>query len=58
LVPVDDPEALAGKILEVLDHEEQSKEMAMKGKQWVLKNATLEPMVQNFINLYQSLIPQ
>lgn len=57
LVPPNDPQKLAGKILETLSDPVPAKAMAQKGRKWVLENASAEKMVNDFIHLYQSLIP-
>lgn len=56
LAPANDSNALAEKILYVLDHQEESKKMAEKGYEWVMKNATVEKMTDNFLQLYQSVL--
>lgn len=55
LAPVGDAAALADKILFALSHPKESKELAARGREWVLENATVEPMVRNFLDLYGSL---
>jgi len=56
LVPVDDPYALAERIVYALENRHVSGDMAKKGREWVLKNATIDTMVENFIKLYSSLM--
>jgi glycosyltransferase involved in cell wall biosynthesis len=57
LVPVGDAPALAEKISFVLKHAPEAKALAQRGREWVLQNATVEPMVRNMLDLYGSLAP-
>ena len=56
IVPPSDPQGLAKKILEVLENPVPGKEMAQRGRKWVLENATAEKMTSDLLGLYQSLL--
>lgn len=55
LVPRNDPDSLAQKILHALQNRPQAKTLAQKGRRWVMENASLEKMTENFLNLYGGL---
>ena len=56
IVPPNDPRSLSQKILQVLENPGPSREMAQKGRKWVLENAMADKMSDGFISLYGSLI--
>lgn len=56
LVPPNDPVSLSEKILYALENYSQAKEMAKKGRAWVMQNATVEKMAEKHLQLYQSMI--
>jgi glycosyltransferase involved in cell wall biosynthesis len=56
LVSVNDPDALAKKIMHALENKTEAKKLALNGHQWVMENATVDTMVERFINLYSSVM--
>ena len=56
LVRPNNPNDLSDKILNVLENQERAIKMAEKGRAWVMENATIEKMTENFLKLYQSVL--
>ncbi|MBI2915403.1 MAG: glycosyltransferase family 4 protein [Elusimicrobia bacterium] len=56
LVAANNPDALARTILQALTDETLSKRMAMKGREWVLQNCSLQVMADKFCQLYERLV--
>lgn len=55
LVRANDSDQLAEKILYAVENESLLKQMAAKGREWVIQNASLDKMVASHLNLYNSL---
>jgi glycosyltransferase involved in cell wall biosynthesis len=58
LVPPGDPRALAAAILEGLAQPLEGRRMAQRGREWVLKNAVPETLVEGTLGLYRSVIEE
>ncbi len=55
LIPRKDPSSLAKKISYALENEHSMEEMTRHGSQWVKENCSLNTMVEQHIQLYESL---
>jgi len=58
LVPPNDPESLATKIIELLENPGLRASMGRKGRQRVLESFTLERQVADVVNIYSSMIEE
>lgn len=56
LVSAGDVNQLAEKILYAIENYGQVKQMSQKGREWVLQNATIDKMVDNFFKFYSSIV--
>jgi sugar transferase (PEP-CTERM/EpsH1 system associated) len=56
IVPPQDPAALAEAITWMIDHPEEAVRMGRRGRQRVIEHFSLEAMVHQYENLYESLI--
>ncbi len=50
------PEALAEKIIWMLEHREKAKEMALKGREFVLKNLMVPETAQKMCDIYDAIL--
>jgi glycosyltransferase involved in cell wall biosynthesis len=56
LVPIDDPEALAGALRRLFDDRELCEEMGRRGRQLALERFTADRMVAGFERLYEEIL--
>jgi len=56
LVPPRDPEAIARKIIELLENPEKTKEMGKKARQLVEEKFDIEIRVKKLVRLYKELL--
>jgi L-malate glycosyltransferase len=58
LVPTSDPDALAGAIRWMFDHPDQARQLTLTGQQKVMREFTVETMVNRTLSLYQRLLSE
>jgi len=56
LVPCGDAGALARAILETLDHEDDARRLAARGREWVLGHAVPAKLAEGSLDLYRSVL--
>ncbi|MAT16395.1 MAG: glycosyl transferase family 1 [Planctomyces sp.] len=56
IVPAADSTALAAKIIDALDHPDQSKKIGLAGRSFVRENFSVEPMVEKTVSLYHQVL--
>jgi starch synthase (maltosyl-transferring) len=57
MVPVDDPPALAGAIMQALENRAESRQLAEAGRAWVVENFDLAACVRRYLAVYSELMP-